>query len=577
MEGSVTHSGDRTIRASSSNPISLQALSSTPPGWRHTLVIRCLCLGLMLLAACFSALHAALPLSSLPLLALHVPVALLAASGVAVDLRWPQHLPLPAVLLLLLTWVACVDVLYARQLSLQYLTLLIPCILMFCFVARWPWMAAAGLMLAKEAVLWAQWRLVGWPGPVALSDSTSLLIHQLLLFLVSLSVALALLRGQLQGETQQQVSPIHLQQRLQQERSLSRRLVHNILPPDIAEELLEVFQNGGVAPLADGKFAARTHAQATVAFADIVGFTKLAAQCSPQQLVSTLDSVFSAFDEACEAMKVEKIKTIGDCYMCAAIPRGEGEAEECAASVLRLCCQMHTLLQQYCLGDNPLAMRAGMECGTVTAGIIGKMKFCYDIWGDSVNTASRMESTGVVGATQVTEHIFHLLKASFSFTARGPIEVKGKGLLCTWLHWPHEDFAVKRSITTVSDFEPMPLAAELRTVPTGLRTMWTNLAQESHDGCSTCTIPETRDPTQLPLPSHLSNHRLNPHGAQRDIDGTVFFPPVSCSCNCLGMQASSPPRRLPSTSGSQSEFSHPFTMIQPRSDLHAKRIGFQYP
>lgn len=80
---------------------------------------------------------------------------------------------------------------------------------------------------------------------------------------------------------------------------------------------------------------------------------------------------------------------------------------------------------------------------------------------DAVNTASRMESTGVVGATQVTERIFHLLKGSFAFTARGPVEVKGKGLLCTWLHWPREEFGVKRSSTTASDFEPPVMAAEV--------------------------------------------------------------------------------------------------------------------
>ena len=184
---------------------------------------------------------------------------------------------------------------------------------------------------------------------------------------------------------------------------------------------------------------------ATILFADIVGFTTLASQCDPSILVLFLDNIFSQIDEACREQRVEKIKTIGDCYMCVgwADDWTDVTPAASAARVLAVADRMHDVIHRTPLGMKRLAVRAGVHTGTVVSGIIGKTKFNFDIWGDAVNVASRMESTGVPGKTQVSSETYQLLAGPERFVRRGLVHVKGKGELPTYIsdahHPPSED------------------------------------------------------------------------------------------------------------------------------------------
>ena len=202
----------------------------------------------------------------------------------------------------------------------------------------------------------------------------------------------------------------------------SEQLLHGILPPLIVDRLRE--RSGVVADRFD---------ETTVLFADLVGFTTLAQKKSPEDLVVLLDEVFAGLDALAEERGLEKIKTIGDAYMVAAgvpspMPR---HAEAMADFALAACAHIATIAEK--LGE-PLAIRVGMHMGPVVAGVIGRTKFAYDLWGDVVNTASRMESHGEPGRIHVTEAIAKAVGESFRLSPRGTIEVKGKGAMKTfWL------------------------------------------------------------------------------------------------------------------------------------------------
>ncbi len=195
----------------------------------------------------------------------------------------------------------------------------------------------------------------------------------------------------------------------------SESLLLNVLPGPIASRL----------KVSSGSIA-ETFPEATVLFADIVGFTKLAAKKRPEKLVEILNSYFSGYDELAERYGVEKIKTIGDAYMVAAgIPQ---KRTDHAAALARMGADMIQATDRISreLGLD-LAIRVGVHSGEVTAGVIGKKKFIYDLWGDTVNIASRMESHGVPGRVQVSAHTYALVKDELSFEHRGKIEVKGMG------------------------------------------------------------------------------------------------------------------------------------------------------
>jgi class 3 adenylate cyclase len=211
---------------------------------------------------------------------------------------------------------------------------------------------------------------------------------------------------------------------LQIEQEKSERLLLNVLPQSIADRLKQ-----GQHTIADN------FANVTVLFADIVNFTELAATLSPADLVQLLNQIFSTFDYLVEQRGLEKIKTIGDAYLVVGglpIPRADH-----AEAIAELALAMQQAIAQFTLpgaGDmQPLAMRIGINTGPVGAGVIGTTKFAYDLWGDTVNTASRMESHGLPGKIQVTAHTYDLLKGTYMFEQRGAIDVKGKGEMMTYL------------------------------------------------------------------------------------------------------------------------------------------------
>lgn len=198
-------------------------------------------------------------------------------------------------------------------------------------------------------------------------------------------------------------------------------LLLNILPAPIAKRLKR-----GETVITD------TFAEVTVLFADITGFTKMSLRIPPQQLVQKLNLIFSEFDLAAEKYGVEKIKTIGDCYMAVAgIPY---PCKNHAQLMAEMALDIHEIVRiTNITDDEPLQVRIGLNSGPVIAGVIGKQKFIYDLWGDTVNTASRMESHGIPGKTQVTKETYNLLKADYILESRPPMMVKGKGEMQAYL------------------------------------------------------------------------------------------------------------------------------------------------
>jgi adenylate cyclase len=205
---------------------------------------------------------------------------------------------------------------------------------------------------------------------------------------------------------------------IEQERSES--LLLNVLPKEIAPRL-----KAGESPIADA------YGAATVLFADIVGFTPLSAEMAPNELVSLLNTVFGRFDVLAERHGVEKIRTIGDNFMAVAgVPRRRGDHAQAAA---RLALDMRAFLDELRAGgEGRIEFRIGLGSGPMVGGVIGMRKFVFDVWGDPVNTASRMESHGLPGRIHVTEATYELLRDEFVLEPRGSIDVKGKGLMRTW-------------------------------------------------------------------------------------------------------------------------------------------------
>jgi class 3 adenylate cyclase len=201
----------------------------------------------------------------------------------------------------------------------------------------------------------------------------------------------------------------------------NERLLLNILPAPIAARL-----RGGETVIAD------EFDELTVLFADIAGFTELAAQLSATEVVQVLTDVFSACDELADRHGLEKIKTIGDAYMAVGgIGRDDADAPR---RVAEMALDILDLLAAYrAPGERPLQVRIGLHTGPAVAGVMGIRKFFYDVWGDTVNTASRLESTAMPGTAQVLESTMERLRDVFLFEARGPVEMKGVGLRDTWL------------------------------------------------------------------------------------------------------------------------------------------------
>ena len=212
------------------------------------------------------------------------------------------------------------------------------------------------------------------------------------------------------------------------EQELSEMLLHNVLPQAIAERL-----KGRSKLTADhlNQAIVDSYAHVTVLFADIVGFTAFSQGVSPEVLVGVLNDLFTRFDHIAEHRGLEKIKTIGDCYMAAAgLPVVVSDHADRAA---HMSLDMLNAIHDFnATSPYPLNIRIGISTGAAVAGVIGKSKFLYDLWGDVVNTASRMESHGLAGRIQISDATQQALIHSFSLEHRGVIDIKGKGEMSTW-------------------------------------------------------------------------------------------------------------------------------------------------
>ncbi|MEA5577676.1 adenylate/guanylate cyclase domain-containing protein [Anabaena sp. UHCC 0451] len=201
----------------------------------------------------------------------------------------------------------------------------------------------------------------------------------------------------------------------------SEKLILNILPQVIADQLKQ-----------QPTTIADSFLEVTVLFADIVGFTELSSHTSPPQLVELLNEIFCLFDELAELHGIEKIKTIGDAYM--AVAGLPSHRSDHAIAIANMALDMQQAVNQFNQEQNQsFRIRIGISTGPVVAGVIGLKKFAYDLWGDTVNTASRMESHGIPDFIQVCEASYDLLKEDYLLQKRGLIQVKGKGEMITYL------------------------------------------------------------------------------------------------------------------------------------------------
>jgi adenylate cyclase len=203
------------------------------------------------------------------------------------------------------------------------------------------------------------------------------------------------------------------------DKQVAEDLLVNMLPEEVAQRLKE-----------DPGHIADHFSIASVLFADIVGFTTMANEMEPIAVVALLNDLFSRFDEALDKYGLNKVKTIGDCYMVTSIPGTKDQPKACAA-VCHFAMDLIEELEKYNLENpinRPLNIRVGINCGPVVAGVVGKKRFMYDIWGHAVNMASRMESMGVPGRIQVSKEIIENIPGEeFDVERRGMVHVKGIG------------------------------------------------------------------------------------------------------------------------------------------------------
>ncbi len=214
---------------------------------------------------------------------------------------------------------------------------------------------------------------------------------------------------------------VYLVAQLNQARERADGLLMSMLPGPIAERLKR-----------SPRTIAESHAEVSILFADLVGFTPLSACADPVDVVAMLNAVFTRFDNLAARHGLEKIKTIGDAYMVAGglpMPRPDH-----ARAILKMALEMlDSLANLRACDGTSIQLRIGVSTGPVVAGVIGKQKFSYDLWGDAVNLASRMESSGIAGRIQVSESTYQLTREHFEFSEREPIHVKGRGPMVTYL------------------------------------------------------------------------------------------------------------------------------------------------
>lgn len=206
---------------------------------------------------------------------------------------------------------------------------------------------------------------------------------------------------------------------IERQKTESNRLLLNILPEAIAEELKA---NGAAKPI--------RIEQATVMFTDFVGFTRISEKLSPEEVVDELDKCFSYFDQVTEKYTLEKLKTIGDSFMCAGgLPKPNNtHAIDCCLAALEVQAFMNQMKEiKHSQGFDYWELRLGVNTGPLVAGVVGHKKFAYDVWGDTVNTASRLESSGVAGKINISASTYKLVKSLFACSQRGHVSAKNKG------------------------------------------------------------------------------------------------------------------------------------------------------
>ncbi len=345
----------------------------------------------------------------------------------ALGLPVPASIPLGylVVSIALLTWFARTRRYVAFRTIQLALTLLLPFALQWSLggfvgssgVSLWALSAALGALMfsgTREAVPW----FVAYLALLAVSTALEPFLEPAA---IPEPIRIAFFAGNLAGPSL--VAYVLLQyfvREQQREHARSERLLLNVLPAPVAARLKR-----------RDEVIADRFAEATVLFADIVDFTPLSAALAPEDVVALLDDLFTAFDRLADEKGLEKIKTIGDAYMVAGgIPTPRGDhceaVTEMAFAMLREC-------EGRRAGGSDLQLRIGIDTGPVVAGVIGRRKFIYDLWGDTVNTASRMESHGAPGSIQVTERVHARLCDRYRMEPRESIEVKGKGPMRTWL------------------------------------------------------------------------------------------------------------------------------------------------
>ena len=238
---------------------------------------------------------------------------------------------------------------------------------------------------------------------------------------------------------------------LRVEQDKAETLLLNILPRSIADRLK-----------ADTQTIADDFTAASILFADVVDFTPLSQRLPAAEVVGILDRLFSHFDKLADRYGLEKIKTIGDCYMVAAgVPTPR--PDHARAIALMAIDMREAMGDADAVGDLGLEMRIGINSGPVVAGVIGRKRFLYDLWGDAVNTASRMESHGSAGRIQITRATYELLKDEFDCQPRGTIDVKGKGEIETWFLVGRKAGAPARATdlgATPAEASPAPAAQD---------------------------------------------------------------------------------------------------------------------
>lgn len=319
------------------------------------------------------------------------------------------------------------------RLSQLGLILLLPFLLMATLggfasgsaVILWSFLSPLGaLMFAerRQAVAW----FGAYAGALAISGAlefmldgsnslpSEVIVAMFALNLVGVSLVSFVLIGYFSSQKDQALELLRI------EREKSDDLLRNVLPSDIAEELKE-----------NGRVVARRFDAVSVLFADIVGSTQLTVRLEPEKLIEVLNRVFTRFDHIADKYGAEKIRTIGDNYMVATgVPH---TSPSHAADMANIALDMMASIEEInSTGDVVVQFRIGLNAGPVIAGVVGQRKFHYDIWGDAVNTASRMESQGVPGKIQITRNMKDLLQHQFVCVPRGEVEIKGVGDTECW-------------------------------------------------------------------------------------------------------------------------------------------------